>query len=318
MTNPSTFSEILSMHASRRPDALASTFHYQHNAISNAQALILHSSSDWGVARNGGRRGAQYAPEAICSVLGKMNAHHLAQSIILHQQVSNDLLEQKDFAEAQNSEVRTIASLISQFSGKTIIHLGGGHDHIFTLMASIYHPGVKIKVLNIDAHMDTRIDALPHSGTPFRQFAQLAQDDFELVQLGIHHFANSPSTQSALEKGKMHCISFSQLEKESWGFTRPIDELLNYHFSPKSLQQNADKEVWILSLDCDALESGIMEGVSAVNHRGIPLHTIAEIFNYFKQHAPRFVAGLYEYNPIYDNLSQKGARALASLIYPVL
>ncbi len=318
MSLSSQFSEIAELHATRRADSLASTYRHDLPSLSAANTLILHSASDWGVCRNGGRRGSHYAPEAITTVLGKMAAHQLSAQLIAHSSVSDLNAEKENFVEAQQREVRTLANTIGEFNGQCIIHLGGGHDHIYPLMASLYSPGKKIKVLNIDAHMDTRTDHLPHSGTPFRQFSELAKDDFELVQLGIHSFANSPSTTTPLAHSKMHCISFSQLEKESWGFTRPIDELLQYHFSPQSAQSNGNKEVWILSLDCDALEAGIMEGVSAVNHQGIPLHTIAEIFKYFKQHAPRLIAGLYEYNPIFDNLSQKGARALASLIYSVL
>ena len=58
-----------------------------------------------------------------------------------------------------------------------------------------------------------------------------------------------------------------------------------------------------------------MEAVSAVNHQGLSLTTVKIIFNTIKALQPtQQYLGIYEYNPIYDNLSQKGARALTDLI----
>jgi formiminoglutamase len=75
----------------------------------------------------------------------------------------------------------------------------------------------------------------------------------------------------------------------------------------------------ILSLDADALNAAYMEGVSAVNPRGLSLEVVSDIFDfYFKLDTEKKYCGIYEYNPLYDNLSAKGARILASLIYPYL
>lgn len=316
MSTSSQFSQLNEQLGLRKRDSLTPCFTYSSADISSSKTHILQSSSDMGVARNGGRRGSKFAPQAILAPLSKMASHQLQQDKIFITEISNENLEKKNFVEAQEAEARSIADHFQKFNGKNFIHLGGGHDHVFPLLAGLYHPGRKIKVLNIDAHMDTRVDPLPHSGTPFRQFEKLAGKDFELIQLGLHSFANTPSTQMDFENGKMHCIDFAQLQKETANFTQPIYSLLEYHFNPQDLK-NSD-ELWILSLDCDALEASIMEGVSAVNHQGIPLHSIEEMFHYFKLHAPKFIAGLYEYNPIFDNLSQKGSRALAKLIYGIL
>lgn len=79
-------------------------------------------------------------------------------------------------------------------------------------------------------------------------------------------------------------------------------------------------ELIILSLDSDALCSSFMEGVSAVNPNGLSLNFMQEaIQSYLKwTEGKRQVFGIYEYNPVYDNTSQKGAKALGALIHQFL
>ena len=61
-----------------------------------------------------------------------------------------------------------------------------------------------------------------------------------------------------------------------------------------------------------------MEGVSAVNHRGLPYDFIEDVLLYSIDALNCQHFGIFEYNPLYENLSQKGARALASLIYQIM
>jgi formiminoglutamase len=76
--------------------------------------------------------------------------------------------------------------------------------------------------------------------------------------------------------------------------------------------------LYLFSLDADALESSLMEGVSAVNHRGLPYHFVEELLTYALDVLRTKHFGIYEYNPVYDNLSQKGARSLSGLIYKIM
>jgi formiminoglutamase len=62
-----------------------------------------------------------------------------------------------------------------------------------------------------------------------------------------------------------------------------------------------------------------MEGVSAVNHQGISSREVQKILEtVLNSKKGKKYFGFYEYNPLYDNLSQKGARFIASLIYNIL
>lgn len=242
--------------------------------------------------------GARFGPRAILSCLQKMALSEKELTWEAHS-VSEASLEKNNFKQAQNQSAQTITSHLKKSTPKYRIQLGGGHDHIYPLLKAIEASGIqKILVINLDAHCDTRQDSLSHSGTPFRQFAKETKTDFTLIQMGILPYANTTQTISPLENGKM--------------------VTLEPHTPPESiLKENPPSQDThiIISLDCDVLPASIMEGVSAVNHEGVEMTQIQKIFRWSRSYLPQTTYGIYEYNPVYDNLSEKGARALSALIY---
>lgn len=270
--------------------------------------LFLLSSSDIGTLRNMGRRGSLYAPRAIMNVLTKLSEHN--QKSFNEYEVSSIHLESENFDLAQQKEKEKIQNLLKTHPQTNLIHLGGGHDHIYPLCMALNDQITNLTVINIDAHLDTRTDSLFHSGTPFRQIAKEFKGDFHLIQIGIHDFANTKSTMSPLSKGKETIYFYDNVKKETNHFTN------NHDFFKKIF--NDKYTTYLVSLDADALSSSVMEGVSAVNHRGLSYDFVEELFVFAKKELKSMYFGIYEYNPIYDNLSQKGARALSSLIYEIL
>lgn len=270
--------------------------------------ILFDSGSDIGVRRNQGRNGARFAPDAILSCFGKLN-NHLKHKQISHLKVASQNEERLNFEQAQITEAKLIQNLLKGDS--TIIQLGGGHDHIFPLLYALKSFERDIVVINIDAHHDTRRDQLKHSGTPFRDFDQVASQGFGLLQLGIHDYANSKETMSPLEHGFQKSFSVQELEK------KPLTDILKL-FKQELPFQVTKQTIVILSLDCDALSSGIMPGVSAVNHNGISQQLLMSVLETVLTEFPQTHLGIYEYNPVYDDLSQRGARLLAALIYRFL
>lgn len=270
----------------------------------DCEVQILTSSSDLGVIRNGGRRGSNFGPQAILANLYKLAAHSGNKKFAVNEISGNSFDQETD------------AKNISDYLRKKnpIIHLGGGHDHIYPLLTAINQTYKKITVINIDPHLDTRIDKTFHSGTPFRQFSNIVDGEFHLIQFGHHDFANPDSNFIPLKKGKMDIISFNEIKKQTQNFSKPAMPLLNKFLA----KQYGPDHALVISLDCDALNAGIMEGVSAVNHEGLPMHIVEEIITETKDQLKAKFFGMYEYNPVYDNLSEKGARALAALIYKIL
>lgn len=275
-------------------------------------ATFLLAQSDIGVCRNGGRRGSKYAPEAILNVLKKFADHFSEATSFSQAKVINHAFD-LDFNTSQNEEYKNIKHELSKKNCHRYFHLGGGHDHIYPFLKAIEHDHDKILVVNIDAHLDTRVDPIFHSGTPFRQFANETKKEFKLIQLGIHDFANAKSNYDVLKNGNMEVYEQDLIREWTNNFTEPIEKYLD------ALVENYQDHTFVLSLDCDALASDIMDAVSAVNHRGLPAHTVNQIFAWYKKRNQDIhYYGIYEYNPVYDNLSQKGARYLAALIHDCL
>lgn len=277
---------------------------------SEADILFFKSSSDIGTIRNFGRRGGGFAPEAILNIVKKLALHN--EQTWSDIEVANPRLEEEDFSYAQSEYATTLATAFDSYTkaGK-FIYLGGGHDHVYPLLKALNTKYKKIKVINIDAHLDTRIDEFHNSGTPFRQFANEFEGKFELIQLGIHDFANSKTTMNELGRAKEVVATYDDLKHLTQNFVnnrKLFERMMPYDH----------EALYLFSLDADALDAGIMEGVSAVNHRGLPYHFVEELLTYAQDVLRVKHYGFYEYNPVYDNLSQKGARALASLIYKIM
>ncbi|MEX0798011.1 MAG: arginase family protein [Bacteriovoracaceae bacterium] len=288
-------------------DSLASKF----EGDKKPECLILKSPSDIGVRRNKGRNGARFAPLAIENVFKKMTDHLAIGSFHSHN-VSNQEAEKKDYVRAIENSSARIRKFLNSASVPTI-HLGGGHDHAFPLMSALAKESKNILIINFDAHCDTRVDKIPHSGTPFRDFDAASNCPFHLAQVGIHDYANSAKTLQPLKRNTMDII-FSETSKEIPKGEKFVDRI----FSRCPFPIDQDTALFI-SLDCDALSSSVMSAVSAVNHNGLPsesLYAWIETLKLFP--CSRKVFGIYEYNPLYDDLSQKGARLLAGFAYQFL
>lgn len=192
-----------------------------------------------------------------------------------------------------------------------LIHIGGGHDHILPLLrvAGTQHPLV---VINIDAHCDTRAEAEPHSGNPFRLFAQESAHGFQLHQIGIHPFANSQSTLSELPKGDMTLLLREDCEDRSHVMA----------YLARVLASVPDEARLVFSLDCDALALSEVGAVSAPNHRGLSAEFVHALVGWYEnwcsEQGQRPYYGVYEFNPLYDSVSGHSARVMAGLLYSML
>ncbi len=270
--------------------------------------IFLLSESDLGVVRNGGRRGSAYGPKAILNTLLKMTVHKQKNNAFKSIRPKNSEIP---FDEQQLEDSQLIKEVIES-SKSNIWHLGGGHDHIYPLLKGLNTTNDKIVVINLDAHLDTRVDPIFHSGTPFRQFANEVKGQFKIIQLGIHDYANEESNYKDLNGSEMDVYTVSQLRRETSNYTTTAQFL-------DTITKDYSDHTIILSLDCDAICAESMEAVSAVNHNGLQINFVRDIFSwYYSLSQERKYCGIYEYNPIFDNLSNKGSRTLASLIGPFL
>jgi formiminoglutamase len=271
----------------------------------NSSHFILTATSDWGVIRNRGRRGAGFGPAAIINQLKILARQKMDTAISVMNVV--DIDETESFTQAQLREEKNIATILKNYLGQKIIHLGGGHDHIYPLLMALDKQTTKkIVILNLDAHLDTRVDPIFHSGTPFRQFDNQTKKPFLLVQMGIHQFANPKSNYTALKNGEMKIVSKEEMEGD-------IKKVLEA--SIPEVIKNPEGHIVVLSLDADAICASDMEAVSAPNHAGIKLEACREVILKLRElKCDASFFGIYEYNPLYDNINNKGARTLTYLI----
>jgi formiminoglutamase len=298
MSNP-----VNSQSQKRRSESLVPLFEEK----SDADLLILKSSSDIGVIRNGGRNGARYAPQSLLATFKKLTQSTAFELSMLEKEVSSPEEESADFANAQLAEADRIRKIHQDFPQSALIHIGGGHDHIYPLLKS-FEAEKKIVVLNIDAHADTRTDEEHHSGTPFRQFAREFQGEFHLFQIGLHPFANSFSTLSELEKGETQILWREEM-RESGKIEKFFQEI-------KKVSENS---LVIFSLDADALAGENVPGVSAVNGSGLTPDELLALWKRYLSLTPKkMVLGIYELNPVYDSLSSLSMRTISAFLYQAL
>jgi formiminoglutamase len=301
----------ISQSQKRFQESLGALFIKDSPPLQKKTYVFLKSSTDEGIIRNGGRNGAKYAPQSFLSVFKKMTQHPgLNESAFAEYEVSDQNLEEKDFSRAQTKESETIAKIIKVHPDSSLCHLGGGHDHIYPLLKALSSQHKKIVVLNIDAHADTRSDSISHSGTPFRQFADEYDGDFHIFQLGLHPYANSQSTLSPLTKGKMSVLWCKDLNKiEKW---KTFFEEVKKSLDPEAL--------FIFSLDADALRAAEAPGVSAVNGFGLSRETLMNIWKEYSllNKQQKTIIGIYEMNPVHDDLGMVTMRTMASFLYETL
>ena len=134
-------------------------------------AVILGFGSDAGVRRNKGRTGAAAAPAAIRAALGPL-AFHLDRDV--HD--AGDVTVAGDALEAGQARAGlAITGLLD--AGALPVVLGGGHETAFASYLGVagsaaVREGLRVGVLNLDAHFDLRDEPVPSSGTPFLQMAR--------------------------------------------------------------------------------------------------------------------------------------------------
>lgn len=281
----------------------------QHGGTERPSVLLACAPCDRGVQLNGGRLGARWAPKALLAALQKLAIPPQMDDLVMRVETSPAAVtEAATLEEAQCAEASWLANLRQS---TPLLHLGGGHDHVLPLLQAL--GDVPVCVLNVDAHLDTRVDDWAHSGNPFRRFATHKGASFQLLQIGVHPFANTRSTMTPLPNdARMDIVSRDQCEDLAW-LQAQLQSL------EARLESNA---VVVFSLDCDALSGADVRAVSAPNHRGLSIEYVRRLVSAYRDLCHRRgqppVFGIYEFNPLFDDCSAAGARVIAGLMYQMI
>ncbi len=270
------------------------------------EKIILTAASDLGVIRNDGRRGAAFGPSCIINAFKKFACHLKDNKKIQLLEIPQSHLS---FNQLQQEENEAIKLVLSAKDRTHICHLGGGHDHIYPLIKALTeHFKKKIHIINIDAHLDTRDDEFYHSGTPFRQIMRELKD-VRLSQIGIQDISNIPSNWNKMNMSVHRLSDLTALTKNFTNYDEPlIEKILNIN----------SREITVFSIDLDAICGHEFSSVSAVNAQGMPLHFVKEMLAFYLKTVEQNIVGLYEYNPMFDDLAAKDAKVCADLMNMVL
>lgn len=268
-------------------------------------AVILGFGSDAGVRRNKGRTGAAAAPAAIRAALGPL-AFHLDRDVL----DAGDVTVDGDALEAgQERAGRAITGLLD--AGALPVVLGGGHETAFASYLGVagsaaIRGGVRLGVLNLDAHFDLRDEPVPSSGTPFLQMARAeaaAGRELQYAVVGISEPNNTPALfRTAAELG--------------------VDYLLDEDCAPDAVQDFVagflDRvDALYLTIDLDVLPASVAPGVSAPAAYGVPLPVISAVCRQVAASGKLLHLDVAELNPEFD-VDGRTAKVAARLINTLL
>jgi formiminoglutamase len=272
-------------------------------------AQIYCSSHDEGVIRNGGRFGARFGAQAIVSQLGKLISDQKLKNKKIGVSKISHWSDVDGFEEMEKKQIEMLSAAF-KFKGRKV-HLGGGHDHLYSLVAAAVKNGAKsLRIVNLDPHLDTRTDELSHSGNHLKRIANdFSKIDLKIFQIGTLREANDHATTTSVDQKIMEIIW-----RDDWSSEESWQKKLIEKIYPKDF-----KGELIISFDADMVEASEMQAVSAVAFDGIAFKELSDfIIQLDKVSQGKSLVGVYEYNPLYENLSCQGARKISYLLSKLL
>ena len=269
--------------------------------IDNRGFGIVGFECDEGVRRNKGRQGAAHAPNQIRKLMASIPYHADEENIM---DIGNVTCVEDKLEEAQEKLGNNVASLIE--SGYTPIILGGGHETFYGHYLGVRKalgPDKKIGLVNLDAHLDMRIDEKPSSGTMFRQI--LEQDEqADYLCIGLQELGNTEQLFDTAKHWNVTYILESELE--------PLEETFS------TITEFAKKQDVIIYTICsDVINQASAPGVSAPAPFGLHPPLVRAITEHIVSQDNFLSFDISEVNPLLD-IAEQTSRLASYLVTEVL
>lgn len=254
----------------------------------SAKAIIFGFPTDEGVRRNGGRPGAASGPAAIRSHLHRLTPDarlgHLHLELLKHTLDLGDLVITGDLEADQAALARRLAPWLRH--GVFVLVLGGGHETAFGHFLGYAEAGLKVGLLNWDAHADVRPlkEGRGHSGSPFRQ--ALEHPAGACLGYQVHGLQPASVAASHLDYLRQRGCSFSWAE-EIHGST--VERIISGVQAPTAV-----------SFDLDAADAAAAPGVSAPSVAGLSVPLWLQAARAAGRCSTVLSADLVELNPLHD------------------
>jgi formiminoglutamase len=268
-------------------------------------AVILGFGSDAGVSRNSGRAGAAAGPAAIRAALGPL-AFHLPRAVY----DAGDVTVAGDALEPGQARAGlAITGLLD--AGRLPVVLGGGHETAFASYLGVagsaaVRDGLRVGVLNLDAHFDLRDAPAPSSGTPFLQMARAEAAAGRQLRYAVVGISEPNNTRALFRTA------------EDLG----VDYLLDEDCSAEAAHAFvaaflAQVDALYLTIDLDVLPASTAPGVSAPAAFGVPLAVISAVCRHIAASGKLLHLDVAELNPEFD-IDGRTAKVAARLINTLL
>ena len=267
---------------------------------------LLGFACDEGVRRNFGRTGSRKAPEWIKKVSAGLAIHFDTKEQLVYD-AGTVLCPGSNLEAAQRMLGEKVAHLMHQ--GIQPIVLGGGHETAFGHFIGLktFIPAHEtIGIINLDAHFDLRsFEQGPHSGSPFRQIAELDPDKFHYLPIGIRPESNIPSLFAYLQEHRQDyigllevCGAMESVKQKIQSFCDQVDHVY-------------------LTIDMDCFPAAYAPGVSASAPSGMTPYQVIEIIKTLLASNKMISADIVEVNPDYD-IDDRTVKLAAELIFHLL
>ncbi len=256
-----------------------------------ADIVILGCPQDEGVRRNNGREGAAKAPDAIRAQFFKLTTFNIKRRVfdLGNINVGNTLEETHDI------QIAVVKQVLQD--GKRLIILGGGNDISYAdgrAMSEVYGPEWWIGI-NIDSHLDVRVDQPRNSGTPYRQLLEeklLLPDYF--FEVGFQSHFCSPVYYNYIRDMGVHRISLELLRSRA-----EADLELKESIKLKFINQSASLNTFF-GFDMDAVRMSDAPGTSAPSPLGLKASEFIQLVKYAASLANTKIVEFSEVNPNFD------------------
>lgn len=268
----------------------------------NSEIVILGCPQDEGVARNKGRIGAAFAPDAIRTQFYKLSNFEISvESFDL-----GDTIIQKTLEETHDLLTKVVEQVLRD--KKRIIILGGGNDISYAdgaAMANVFG-NENWSAFNIDAHFDVRADSPRNSGTPYRQLLEenlLRPQDF--AEIAFQTQSNSPIYFKYLKNLGVKAISLEEFQSSDFKLQSLIEAQSTKHRG----QMN-----FFFGFDADSVRAADAPGVSAPSPIGLTAEEFIDLAGFAKSLEATRIIEFTEVNPNFD-IDNRTAKLVATAMH---
>lgn len=263
---------------------------------------LVSCSQDQGVQRNNGRPGSAQAPMNIRQALYRYSVPAGVKT--------GDIMDLGDTSfdgsleEIHERHHLIISKLLKD--GKTVIVLGGGNDLSYPDVKAVQKAFPGALTINVDTHLDIRINPVRNSGTPYRQLIdEKIIDPRHFFEIGYQSHANSQEYILDAQNLGFQLLPFEQIGDESM---KTILEKMFHNYKQKNL---------FLGFDMDAVNSSCAPGVSATSSTGLTAQQAYDLVGFLIDHFEVKLLEITEVNPLFD-LDERTSKLAAKFIHRFL